>query len=255
VDSFTVQKKGNAPGENEDACYPSAGREINTTALRAAISDGSTEGALSDQWSRTLVRTFCRARNASPIRILRRSQEFWDAFLMEYLDERAKTNPVRWYEEPGLQQGAYASLLGLQIEGAPTGSHRKPWHAFAIGDSCLFQVRRNQLIVQFPIGHSTDFGSHPILVPSRRSLLSTAVDRGLRHESGYWRQGDTFYLATDALSAWFLAEVERNRQPWHTLRDLGTQDEASEFADWVHELRRGGQMKNDDVTLLRVDMY
>jgi hypothetical protein len=50
-------------------------------------------------------------------------------------------------------------------------------------------------------------------------------------------------------------EVEQRRKPWQVLTDFDTRDQVTDFADWVSELRRSGRMKNDDVTLLRIDVY
>jgi hypothetical protein len=72
---------------------------------------------------------------------------------------------------------------------------------------------------------------------------------------GDWRAEDAFYLATDALSAWFLADNEAGRRPWETLRDLGTADAPLSFADWVRMLRSRGVMRNDDVTLVRLTIW
>jgi hypothetical protein len=71
---------------------------------------------------------------------------------------------------------------------------------------------------------------------------------------GAWQPGDAFYLMTDALAYWFMRETEEGRTPWRVLRDLNTSDEIKPFREWVKTLRVEGAMRNDDVTLLRVDM-
>ncbi len=254
VTPFSVQKEGNSPEENEDACFPFHRGEFASAALRVAISDGSTEGALSGQWSQQLVRTFCRLRTSRVTSILEAAQREWKLFLADYLRDRAEHKPLQWYEEPLLDQGAFASLLGLQISARETRHGGRPWHSVAIGDSCLFQVRGEDLIATFPMQHSSDFTNRPLLVPSNPFLLEAAL-RGVKVESGYWHQGDSFYLATDALSAWFLSRVERGEMPWHVLRDFDTTDEVKPFPEWVSDLKRCHEVKNDDVTLLRIDVY
>jgi hypothetical protein len=71
---------------------------------------------------------------------------------------------------------------------------------------------------------------------------------------GAWQPGDAFYLMTDALACWFMRETEEGRTPWRVLRDLNTSDEVKPFREWVETLRAEGAMRNDDVTLLRVDI-
>jgi len=58
---------------------------------------------------------------------------------------------------------------------------------------------------------------------------------------------------TDALSCWFFREREQGNEPWNLLRDLDTAGHVS-FEKLVADLRSEGRMKNDDVTLLRVDV-
>jgi hypothetical protein len=254
VTSFSIQKQGNSPEENEDACCPSRNREFTSRALRVAISDGATEGALSRQWAQLLVRTFCKLTTSRATRVIETAQHEWKLFLEGYLRDRAEYRPLQWYEESMLEQGAFASLLGLQIGARETRGGRNPWHAVAMGDSCLFQVRGEDLVAKFPMQHSNEFNSRPLLLPSNPLLFEAAL-KNVKSESGCWHPGDSFYLATDALSAWFLSQVERRQMPWHVLRDLDTTEEMKPFPEWVADLTRGRQMKNDDVTLLRVDIY
>jgi hypothetical protein len=71
---------------------------------------------------------------------------------------------------------------------------------------------------------------------------------------GAWDPGDAFYLMTDALACWFMREVEEGRMPWGVLRDLDTSGEIKPFREWVGDLRMDRAIRNDDVTLLRVDI-
>jgi hypothetical protein len=73
------------------------------------------------------------------------------------------------------------------------------------------------------------------------------------NSSGSWGCEDLFFLMTDALACWFLKEREQGNKPWHILRDLDTQGQAS-FKQFVSDLRTQQQMKNDDVTLVRIDI-
>ncbi len=58
---------------------------------------------------------------------------------------------------------------------------------------------------------------------------------------------------TDALACWFFKEREQGNKPWMLLRDLDTQGNVS-FEKFISVLRSAGRMKNDDVTLLRIDI-
>ena len=75
----------------------------------------------------------------------------------------------------------------------------------------------------------------------------------LKTESGDWQSGDQFFLMTDALAAWFFKEHEQSRKPWEVLRDL-EYDETKPFAEWVSRLRSNNEIRNDDVTLYRIEI-
>jgi hypothetical protein len=62
--------------------------------------------------------------------------------------------------------------------------------------------------------------------------------------------GDRLWLMTDALAAWFLAEHEAGGAPWRELDERTADD----FADWVAGRRADGRLKNDDVTLVAIEV-
>ena len=121
----------------------------------------------------------------------------------------------------------------------------------AIGDSCLFQVRGDELLLAFPLTASTAFDTRPALLSSDAASNARLQER-VATATGSWRSADRFYLMTDALAAWFLREHEAGGRPWHHLEVL-TQDMT--FATWVDSLRQSGALRNDDVTLLRLVVH
>jgi hypothetical protein len=58
---------------------------------------------------------------------------------------------------------------------------------------------------------------------------------------------------TDALARWSLKEDEDGRNPWARLRDFGPGD-APAFDRWIDRLRQAKEMRNDDITLIRIDL-
>src|SRR5262249_61547162 len=80
----------------------------------------------------------------------------------------AAAPPRPWYMEEALSRGgAFAPFLGLVLEPNPDGPAPWKWQAHAVGDSCLFLVRRGEPVLSFPLAHSAEFGSTPRLVGSR----------------------------------------------------------------------------------------
>ena len=107
---------------------------------------------------------------------------------------------------------------------------------------------------RFPLKHSSAFGSSPYLLSSSPDR-SGDLDEHLCIAEGVCEPGDALYLMTDALACWFMAEDETGRTPWRLLRDLNTEDQAESFGDMIRRLRMEGVLKNDDSTLMRIDVF
>lgn len=262
VKSFWVPKRGNIPEEYEDAFWigPDGDNdgELNGSVLRMALADGASESLLAGRWANSLVACFGTIASAAStpagfLNAYESAASKWDEELAAYKAERdSRGAPIQWFEEPGLAKGAYSTILAVEFrhgaEGQPSA-----WTASCLGDSCLFQVRDESLYVSFPLSDATGFSFQPPLLASRQGSSEVL----LRHVSltgSDWESGDSFYLATDALAAWFLSEIERDSRPWETLRDLDTRDASLDYSDWVDQLRDQGSLHNDDTTLIRIDL-
>lgn len=141
--------------------------------------------------------------------------------------------------------GAAQSLLGenLLLDVSPSR-----FEVCAVGDSCLFQLRDEMIELAFPLTHSSQFDSRPVLLSSN-PVNNKQVWEDIVLERGVYMPGDVLLFATDALAKWFLGQVEAGEYPWEILCALSTQEE---FDTFVGELRRSHAMRNDDVTLIIV---
>ncbi len=215
-----------------------------------AVSDGATESMLSGRWAGVLVKQYTASSRAHMRTSIRRAQDRWPRVLHEYKVAREQASkPIAWYEEPGLERGAHATLLVAEFR-ARVGSDPGLWTAETVGDSCLFQITGDTLVGAFPFTESAQFDTSPALVHTglrNRRLL----DKHCRRAAGSYRSGDTFFLCTDALAAWFLSQAERGGEPWTIWRRLA---DAGAFRDWTAAERSAGRLKNDDVTLLIMQM-
>ena len=240
-DTYWLPKAGNSDGEYEDAFCIEGEPAAHRTVFRCAIADGATETSFSGLWAAMLVRSYC----CSP----QKGRDLHDEVprLQANWREQVGRKPLPWYAEQKALQGAFAALLGLTVMAGAMGEIGGRWEVLAIGDSCLFHVRGAEFIGAFPINHAEAFGNRPALLSS-----NDGANSGLAEQQacavGAWESGDTFYLMTDALAHWFLTRIEQG----DTLRPLPGRLEQSEFADWIADLRRVGELRNDDVTLLRV---
>ncbi len=229
--TFCVPRRGHRADECQDACRADVRRG------RFAISDGATESAWSGQWANLLVEAFVGAPEC-PLGEpgwLRLAQERWG----EAVRLPADAEPLPWFLQEQYEQGAFATFLGLVVEG-------RQWRALAVGDSCLFRVRQGKPLLSFPLEQSAQFGSTPVLLGSR-CAAGEVMDED-RRQSGEVRPGDHLFLMTDALACWFLSEVEAGHRPWLHLQDLDAEPDG--FEEWVDRLRGAGKLRNDDVALV-----
>lgn len=237
--SFWQPKMGSAPDEYEDAYWPES-TECGRAVFRCAVADGATETSFAGEWARLLVSAYGRGElgyRRWP-RTLAGLQAVWC--------REVAARPLPWYAEEKARLGAFAALVGLHL------SERRPgeyvWSALAVGDSCLFHIRDGCLRTAFPLNDAGQFTSRPLLVSS-----TGGGDRSQVHRvSGAARRGDTFYLATDALACALLVAAEDDNL-WASVAGVVEADQSS-FTAWLTDLRNSGRLRNDDVTLLAVDV-
>ena len=120
----------------------------------------------------------------------------------------------------------------------------------AVGDSCLFVVREDELLVSFPLEEAGQFNNTPELIcsnPANNRELWEQVRLG----QGECAAGDLFILASDALACWILERAATREKPWKTLQQF---DSRESWEEWVQARRRERSLKNDDTTLIIVEV-
>jgi hypothetical protein len=240
---FCVPKAGNTVEEYEDAFWPLLPVEETDTQFSFAVADGATETSYSKVWAMLLVEAYCAGQleGTSFDESLTGLQAKWK--------EVVTAQPLPWYAEEKIRAGAFSSLLGFTIRQANSKKRGAgTWEAIAVGDSCLFQIRDSELINSFPMENSAQFNNRPALLSSNASSNEHLTEYTFNKE-GEWKAGDLFYLVTDALACWFLKDIEEGGKPWVIKRS--TQES---FEDWITRLRNEGVIRNDDVTMFRVEL-
>lgn len=241
--AFWTPKARYSRREYEDAYAPKR-HDGTCAAFRCAVADGASEASFSGMWARQLVRAYCRgALDLPDLDALPTLQAEWRAHVYR--------RPLRWYAEEKARAGAFAALVGLELASRDSGGE---WRAIALGDSCLAQVREDGVLAHFPLARAEDFSDRPGVLLSSRPERNDETLGHFRSVEGAWESGDAFFLLSDAIAHWFMERVEAGDLSWMVLRDFGTPHEPTPFATWVQELRDAKQMKNDDTTLLRVDV-
>lgn len=228
----------------EDALAFSGEREI------AAVADGVAGGMFSGRWAQLLTEAIVenppdpRDREAL-VRWLEPLRRTWDLAI-----DRPS---LKWMQRQKLQQagGGYTTLLWLEmLPGQPAGDDGRPAESFAyrsvaLGDCCLFHVRGAEVLRSFPMEKSEDFGLDPPSICSVDRNRDQMLD--FKELEGTCCFGDLLVLATDAIAAWMLRQLEAGNQvPWDEFRQMTEGD----FADWLRSVRAGGEIRYDDSTLL-----
>jgi hypothetical protein len=230
----TTAKAGNTDAMNEDAAVVSAKQ------YRIAIADGASESWESGPWAKTIATAY--------IRTLPEPATFPE-WMTAVRQQAPQSQSQSWYAEAKQLDGSFATLLGLNFEAAPDGGIK--WRSVAVGDSCLFHVRNGKLLAKFPLENSSDFSNAPQLIGSRpTSLLPDA-----EWFAGRAELGDRFFLLTDAVAEWCLRQTESNVNPWTEIQRVTTSSQAlSTFPDWVQYLRDAKTLRNDDSTIVSVQI-
>jgi len=241
---FELPKEGNRREEYEDAWA------YDEETCRLAVADGASDAFESRLWARALVRSFVREPPPLEDRVRWEDMVRWLESSIEEWRARIDWERLPWYAEEKARRGAFSTLIGLTFAWPSSNAAQDAifpghWRALAIGDTCLFQVRGDAVIVRFPVEQAADFGTAPPLLSTRPDYNRRSLE-ALQTRSGECRPGDLFILATDALAAWFLEELEAGEQPWQRLEKLTP----GRFTRMVEHLRWKGRMRNDDVTLM-----
>lgn len=239
--TFWLARSGHTSAEYEDAF---AADEV---LGRFAVADGATEGCFTGLWARLLVEDFVSSSGEGAAKwpdALPSVQDRWDA------DVCARNLP--WYAEQGVRQGAFAAFLGLTI--ATPSAESYEWQAVAVGDTCLLHTRGSTLLHAFPMDSAEQFDNFPKLVGSRMSVEDVRAGRRL-WTGGCGQSGDWLWMMTDALAQCCLTESEAGRNPWYNLESLlKLLDIGDPFVSLVEGLRDAGTLRNDDVTLLAIEL-
>src|SRR5438067_1583543 len=117
---FSLPKRGNDASENEDAYAHSIAHG------RFAVADGATESSFAALWAQLLVDEFVKPGTPA-------DWAGWLPPLQARWAAEIDQQPLPWYAETKVQQGAFATFLGVVIE-------PDCWRAVAVGDSCMFHL-------------------------------------------------------------------------------------------------------------------
>ena len=206
--------------------------------FRCAVADGATETSFSGEWANVLVESFVTHGNPGINFLTDENLHPLQGVWHRRIAEKTRDKPLPWYAQEKLQQGAYSTLIGLQIrnDNRLTLTH--------LGDSALLLERQgDKRWGQYP--PNIQFTNHPFLI-STDPARNVGLQGQKLQKRGTWKNGNIFYLMTDALAE-YLFKLRRRQLEIDKLTK-GQED----FEAVIQKLRQEKKIKNDDVTLVRI---
>jgi hypothetical protein len=241
-EAFWLPKAGNTEEEYEDAFWPEEPVDSSLDVFRVAIADGATEASFSALWAQLLVKAYCEGKFDEGL-----YEEALTDLQTQWI-QGIGSQPLPWYAEQKVLDGAFSSLLGVTFKEASSTAVNNDsvlWKAMAVGDSCLFHVRDDRLIKAFPLNNSSDFNNRPALISSRQEF-NEPLPNSIFTCEGTLEIDDSLYLMTDALACWFLSDLEQGHEPWKIKHWV-------QIESWITRLRQTKQIRNDDVTIVQIE--
>src|SRR5690606_7711668 len=141
-------KLGHTDSEYEDAWDFSPQSQRRGARLRIAIADGATGSSFAGTWAGLLTGFYSKSRFRTAYGLTKATENaatLWRQHVFSL--------PLPWYAEEKARKGAFSSLLGLDLTATSlegnVDSQTGKWFALAVGDTCMFHIRRDQLLTAF----------------------------------------------------------------------------------------------------------
>lgn len=239
-----VTKQGNEGFGSDDSW------RADRRGIKFAVSDGAGEGVYSDLWSQILTSKFVESPVSlfgldygdvrETIRILT-TGDFLGLCSREWIANAIAPEDASIILKNKIQDGTAATLLALEAANDRTEEGQVRWRSLAVGDSCLFKIRRGVVDSTFPITKCSDFPVVPHLVHTNEAPVSETIQTA----EGTLGEGEFLLLCTDAISRWILCAKP---DVSGIVRDLLSEGESSAKVRY-NEYVCKGVIGNDDLTL------
>jgi hypothetical protein len=238
--TFSLAKDAEFPEQTQDAFALNSRRGV------AVVADGAAMGLFSGMWARQL----CRAIVLEPPD-LDAAAEFqaWLAAQRAAWWAQIDVEHLPFYQRAKLPDGGASTVLWIElgptVDEPPSRPTRCQLYAVALGDSCLFHLRGDELLHAFPVEDESGFGIDPPLLGS----IDFKQDHQLEFQilEDECLTGDLLVLCTDAVALW-ATKRRAAREPvdWYRYWDMPYQA----WKDEVGALRNQSRMRYDDNTLV-----
>jgi hypothetical protein len=234
VRHFTTPKSGHTLAECEDAIG------ISDTRQRLAVVDGATEAFDSGRWARQLAETWVQQSQ------LLAPEDFWTWLGQQGAHFAAAWSELQlsWYSEEKARAGSFAAFVGVELDLTTAR-----WNGIALGDSCFFHFRESELLTTLPAITESSFTSTPVLAPSFTALQPNALKEVVTG-SGELAVHDVLMLCSDALAAWTISLVHKQRIP----SELFFVANDEEVVSFFNDERTAGRLKDDDLSFIVIEI-
>lgn len=241
VRSFIVPKLGLRFDECQDAVAIGRGRR------RFAVADGMTDSAMSGEWAQLLVHRFVESGH-------------WDRDSLRHLSSEVSNTwrdlvpPLEelpwWLATKIADVGAHATIAVLDLDPAVRGRRGKAYRMVAIGDSCIFHLRRDRLISAHPYSHPDQFLHRPLGLGTVTGDDNARGVAGAQIRVATWRRKDRFLIMSDALALYFLRAMGSTSACAREALPFARTQQS--FEAWVAGARASKLLRDDDTTLLEI---
>jgi len=240
ISSYKLPKAGNTNDECEDAYSIKNTRR----SLKVFVADGATESSFAKEWANLLTADLKTIKSFSLTNIVKRLPKIRNEW-----KEQVSKRPLPWYAEIKLEKGAFSTIIGLRIN-----YKKSSFNCFSIGDCCTFHLRNDEILVSFPIEDEIEFSNNPFLVSTKIDDDDKIAKHFRELKNQKIRKGDYLFVMSDALACWFISKTKTNDKPWNILIGFTEDSSNKSFEKWLKRIRDEKEIKNDDTTLLTIEI-
>lgn len=233
----TAQKAGLDPEENEDQA---AWRQVDDRRWRLAVADGATEATFSRQWASALVSAWV----SEPL-LKRPDAALLERARLEWAASIPAAAGMPWYAQAKLAVGSAATAAFVEVRST---SRAWRWSADVVGDCGVIVLQASGRRFRrraIPFTQSAQFGSAPRLLSTEPGFRSA---REVTRYTGIATKPFEAWIMSDALTQACLLADERRLPIYDRLFNAAA--DAGTFEGVVGDLRETRQLRNDDATLV-----
>ena len=250
--ALTLNKTDSTAETNEDASFIEDS-PLNVLSANKnktfAISDGATSSPDARTWANMLVEASTLHESDKDIfpAVIQELRTSWEKTWEKQKQKQISTN-AGWWTETALNKPNAATYCSITFTNQKSSNSSEiHWRAIAMGDSCLFQIRNNKLMLSFPLVSENEFTDRPVLVRSKGEIINS--DK-IMHLNGTAQVNDIFLLATDALAEWIF------KYGLHTDKTLSSDFykklNSIDFEKFIESERQVDRIKDDDSTIINI---